>query len=828
MSRRGMRLRDLSRNIRAIAAGLPSARTPSTACSGVLRRTLGIAVAGLLLAGHGRHGVAGEHAPGERAPDTRAIERRAIDPGADAGIDLRSRYQHAAQYLPWMITRHVRGMRLQPQWSADGRVLRYAWDIPSTGDDAGERSTRSPPDESLSDESLPYQSVQYEVALETGEKTLSTAPPAQTAAPAPVRKLDDDIVVSPNGQWGVRVVDGNLYRVALTQDGATQQTALTTDAEPDHVYGLVPQWTSASLTSRLAGTPSRPYGLWSPDGHRFLTYRVDERKLYKLPHVVPLVPGARHQVPYLHLQNTAWPDSEHRQEAELIVFDMRSGTRTNLDIPRPGVGYSPTPEGGLRWSRDGNSIYAAPETRDFRSITLYQADAGTGRARAILSDGPAKTALQPDIDGGERFLPVGDGDEIIVYSERSDWGHYYLHDGRTGALKQALTQGEWSVHGVAHIDTEGRWLYFLAGGREPGHDRYYSHLYRVRLDGSGLTLLTPEDAHHEVQFSPDGRHFIDTASTVAMSPVHTLRTSDGTRAVALGKADTRALDALGWTSPRRFSVKAADGVTDLYGVMFLPSDFDDTRRYPIIDAQYGANFRIQTPRSFLRDSLNAMALSQLGFVVIHVDGRGTPLRSQSMQDLGFGRWDINLDDHVAAITQLAQRHRFIDIDRVGIYGHSAGGYSTVHAMLERPAFFKVGVASAGSHDFNLFIYPVNRERGRPQEYPAHFEPTNLLHADRLQGKLMLAHGYVDDNVHVANTLQMADALIRANKDFELFIHPSLNHQAFYRNGYVNRKIWNYFVAHLAGQTPPTDVRLPDLADATTTPPRPAAPASAAR
>ena len=713
-------------------------------------------------------------------------------PGGTQDSDevMTARYLHAAQYLPWMIRDRVSGTRLQPQWSADGRHLRYRW-------------------QTADGETL------HEVALDGDGapvvvRDAETASPAEAGAARPA--VADDVVVSPNGRWGVRVVDGNLHRIALP--GGTE-TALTADAVPDYVYGLVPQWTSASLTRRLAGTPARPYGLWSPEGDRFLTYRVDERKLYKLPHVVPTVPGARHQVPYVHFQNTAWPDSADRQEAELIVFDMRDGKRINLDIPKPGVGYSPTPEGGLRWSRDGRSIYAAPETRDFRSITLYQADAASGRARAILSDGPAQTALQPDVDGGERILPVADGDEIIVYSERSDWGHYYLYDGNTGALKNAITQGEWGVHGVAHIDAEGRWLYFLAGGREIGQDPYYSHLYRVRFDGSDLTLLTPDDAHHEVQFSPDGRHFIDTASTVSMPPVHTLRSSDGRRSVVLGKADTTALETLGWTPPQRFSVKAADGETDLYGVMFLPSDFDPARRYPIIDAQYGANFRIQTPRAFLRDSLNAMALAQLGFVVIHVDGRGTPLRAQSMQDLGFGRWDINLDDHVTAIEQLADRHAYIDIDRVGIYGHSAGGYSTVHAMLERPAFFKVGVATAGSHDFNLFIYPVNRERGRPQEYPAHFEPTNLLHADRLQGKLMLGHGYVDDNVHVATTLQMADALIRANKDFDLFIHPTLNHQAFYRNGYVNRRIWNYFVTHLGGQAAPADVRIPGADDAST-------------
>lgn len=674
---------------------------------------------------------------------------------------LRARYEHAAEYLPWRLGRYVSNRSIEPPRSAGNA-------------EAAGRAERTA----------------------QGHAAGSTA---EAVVPA-------DVVASPNGQWGVKVVDGNLYGIEL---GSGRSIQLTSDAEPDYVYGLAPQWASASLTQRLAGEPAVPYGLWSPDGHRFLTYRVDERGLYKLPHVVPIVPGAKHQVPYVHFQNTAWPDSGKRQEAELMVFDLRTGKRTNLDIPKPGVGYSPTPEGGLRWSEDGKKVFAAPETRDFRSITLHEADAATGKARAILTEGPVQTALQPDIDPDERFLPVGNGEEFIVYSERSDWGHYYLYDGRTGALENAITQGEWAVHGVERIDAEGRWLYFLAGGREPGHDPYYSHLYRVRFDGSELTLLTPENAHHEVQFSPDGKRFVDSYSTVADPPVHVLRNLEGRRVAELGKADASALRKLGWTPPVRFSVKAADGRTDLYGVLFLPADFDAKRSYPLIDAQYGASYRIQAPRAFLQDKLNAIALAQIGFVVMVVDGRGTPLRSQSMHDMGFGSWDIPLEDHVATIKQLAARFPFVDIDRVGIYGHSAGGYSTVHAMLEHPELFKVGVASAGSHDFDLFVYPVNRERGRPQEYPDHYEPTNYLHADRLRGKLLLMHGYVDDNVHVALTLQMADALIRANRDFDLFIHPARNHQTLFESGYVNRKLWDYFAQHLLGATPPGPVAIPD-------------------
>lgn len=691
---------------------------------------------------------------------------------ADAAA-MRARYQRAAAFLPSAIDPQLYGLSVQPQWTDDGTRMR--WSV----DDA--KGTHW-----------------YEVAIDSGRiSRLAEAPPA----PARVAAVPDTLS-SPNGRWQVRAEHGNLVRIDLL-DGS--RLALTRDAEPDYLYAVMPDADTASLTRRLAGKPAQPYGLWSPDGERLLTYRVDERQMFKMPFVVNVTPGAAHQLPFVHYQNTALPDAPI-QRAELMVFDMRTGKRTDLAMPAPAIGFSPTPVAGWFWSPDGRTVFAAPETDDYRQMTVYAADASTGAARVVASDRSALT-LRPDI--ATRFQPVGNGEEIIVYSERDDWGHFYLYDAASGEMKRQLTRGNWAVHGLQHVDVQRRLLYFTAGGREPGRNPYYTHFYRVSLDGGEPELLTPEDAQHAIRMSPDGQSFVDTFSTVDSAPVTRLRSADGQLRAELAKADLGALERLGWRPPVRFTVKAADGKTDLHGVMYLPADLDERRKYPIIDSQYSAPHVVVTPRRFVIDT--ELALAQLGFVVINVDGRATSLRQQSMQDLGFaGKQSAPLlvEDHKAAMEQLARRYPFIDIDRVGVYGHSAGGYRAARAMLQFPDFYKVGVASAGSHD--AYVHQsLARYYGRPQEYPDGFgEQPNMPLAGNLKGKLLLVHGDVDDDVHVGVSLQLADALIRQGKDFDMFIYPNRNHKNLW-DGYLTRRVWNYFLQHLRDESVPADVVLPD-------------------
>lgn len=684
--------------------------------------------------------------------------------------DLKARYEKAAEYLPWQIEKYVHGMSVTPNWSADGRSF---WFEETSAD--GNRY--------------------WQVELDGLRKTTLPAKPQPPQKP----KFDPSWVPSPNGRWAVRRQGNQLMRIELDSG---EQTALTADGEPDYAYGRVPDSDIQSLSKIRAGFPDLPYGLWSPEGDRFLTYRVDERMMYKLPMVVPIT-GEKHQIPWVHFQNTAFRSEARIQKAELMVFDMRDGSRVDLKIPKPLVIWEPTPKGGLRWSDDGRSVFAAPSNPDGKTLTAYVADARTGKARAMVTD-----TLPAEISPEKRFSYVDNGKEVIVYSMRSDWGHLYLHDGATGALKSVITQGEWAVHDIRRIDAENRWVYFTASGREPGRHADDAYLYRVRFDGSGLTLLTPENADHSVRFSPDGTHFIDTYSTVTMPPVTVLRSADGQASTELVRADISALKALGWREPQPFTVKSADGKTDLYGVMFLPHDFDPKKSYPIIEPEYmGGGI---TPRRFLQQSqLGAIALAQVGFVTILFDGREQIHRSAKQRldtapntsgdDASF------FDDHIAAMRQLAARHTFIDIKRTGIYGHSNGGWRAARALLQHPEFYKVGVATAGSHDYGTWINTVYPQAGEEPLESA----TNMEIADQLQGKLLLMHGYVDDDVHPAQTLQLAEALIQANKDFDMLILPTYEHKMFWRKGYAHRKTWDYFVQNLLQLSPPTGVKIAD-------------------
>lgn len=691
--------------------------------------------------------------------------------------EMSARYARAIEYLPWKIDRYVRGMSVEPHWDGDGSTFWYK------GDDGGKEEAF------------------YWVDPVSGVREILDTEPELPQEP----DHPEDLTVSPSGAWGIRAVDGDLYAVSLT-DGKSRR--LTFDAEPDYVYGTAPQSDLKTLRKRRAGAPLRVNGVWSPSGDQFLTYRVDERGSYKLPYVINIRLGEKHQVPVLATQNTALPGADDIPRAELMIFDMASGRRIDLDIPPPMMAYSPLPQDGLHWSLDGKRVYASHDSRDFRTVTVYEADAETGEARAVAVD----RGDLPLRGSGRRFHPVDGSDDVVLYSERDNWAHYYLYDGKTGKLKNRITKGEWSVHDGQYLDSEGRWLYFTAGGREPGRDLYYSHLYRVRLDGTGLTLLTPENAQHEIQFSPDGAYFIDTYSTVSTPPVTVLRASGGRFVMELARADISALEELGWTPPRRVKVKAADGKTDLYGTLYLPANLDESISYPILDAQYAGPQIVWAVRGFLEDRQTNIAMAQLGFAVLMVDGRGTPLRSQSFQDVEFGEGfgsPVIVADHVAAMRQVATRYPFIDIERAGIYGHSWGGYRAARAMFQFPDFFKAGLASAGSHDNFLYIFEHDRWFGMEEEFPDTYSvQSNIPLASNLKGHLLLVHGDIDDDVHVSNTLQLADALIEANKDFEMFIFPDRGHHNIKGDGYYLRKKWDFFVRHLLKETPPAPMPVP--------------------
>ncbi|HEX7024765.1 MAG TPA: prolyl oligopeptidase family serine peptidase, partial [Gemmatimonadales bacterium] len=398
------------------------------------------------------------------------------------------------------------------------------------------------------------------------------------------------------------------------------------------------------------------------------------------------------------------------------------------------------------------------------------------------------------------------------FSHRPEWGHLYLYDLATGRQKNAITSGEWNVLQLLRVDEKERTVYFLGAGREPG-DPYFRRLYRVRLDGTGFRTLTPEDADHQISLSPSGRYFVDAYSRPDVPPVSILRDSQGKDVLSLERTDISRLVATGWKPPIPVTVKARDGRTDLYGLLFRPTRFDSTKKYPIVNRVYpGPQTGSVGTRSFVAARSDAQALAELGFVVVEIDAMGTPMRSRSFQAAYYGNMgDNGLPDQVAGMKELGARYAWIDLDRAGIYGHSGGGYAAAGAMFRYPDFFKVGISEAGNHDNRLYEDDWGEKwQGllvkRPDGSTSYDNQANQLVAGNLKGRLLLAHGTMDNNVPPYNTQVVVDALIKANKDFDLLMLPNRGH-GFGNEPYMVRRRWDYFVKYLMGAEPPKEYQM---------------------
>jgi dipeptidyl aminopeptidase/acylaminoacyl peptidase len=439
------------------------------------------------------------------------------------------------------------------------------------------------------------------------------------------------------------------------------------------------------------------------------------------------------------------------------------------------------------------------------------ADAATGRVRTLFEE-TSPTQIG-SASGTENWRVLPASNTLIWWSQRENWGHLYRYDLATGTLRNRITSGEGNVADVRHIDAASGAIYFVGNGKEPGRDPYFRHFYKVRLDGRGQTLLTPEDADHTITPSPDGKYFVDSYSTPTTPPVTVLRDANGRVVMPLEKADISRLLASGWKPPTPFTVKARDGKTDIYGLMYTPSRMDSTRKYPIIDYIYpGPQSGSVGPRSFAPARRDNQAVAELGFVVVAIDGMGTPDRSKEFADAYYSRMgDNTLPDQVAAITQLAERHSWIDRDKVGIWGHSGGGFATAAAMFRYPDFFKVGIAESGNHDNRNYEddwgerYQGMLSRNGPSDNYA--DEANQSHASKLKGKLLLAHGGLDGNVPPYNTYLVVDALQRANKDYDLILFPNAGHGFGALNQYMMRRRWDYFVRHLLDAEPPKEYEI---------------------
>lgn len=661
----------------------------------------------------------------------------------------------------------------------------------------------------------------YRVTTESGDEAFIVDPAARTREAYPVPAETDRRngargraeSVSPDGTRAVFIRDFNLWM----RDVATgAETPLTTDGEKDFGYA----------TDNAGWTKSdRPVVVWSPDSKKIATFQHDGREVGEM-YLVSTNVG--------HPRLEAWkyplPGDEHIFTIHRVVIDTETKAITRLQMPPDphrstlcdhvvcggewvDVQWSPSQAQGAGSRAQGGDMLAFVSTsRDHKHEALRVAQVATGEVRTVLEE-----SVETFFESGNgrvnwRFLPASD--EVIWFSQRDDWGHLYLYDLVTGALKHQITTGEGNVTQLLRVDEENRQLYFLGVGKEPGRDPYFVHFYRIGFDGKGLTLLTPENAHHTISLSPSGRYFVDTYSTPDVPPVSVLRDMSGATIMELEKADISRLTATGWRPPMPFTVKARDGVTDLYGLMFRPSHFDPSKKYPIINNIYpGPQTGSVGSRSFSAARGDAGAIAELGFIVVKIDGMGTPWRSKRFHEAYYGNMgDNTLPDQVAGMRELAARYPWIDLARAGIYGHSGGGYATASAMFQYPDFFKVGVSQAGNHDNRNYEDDwaekwqgllVETKAGGTTNYD---NQANQLIAGNLKGKLLLAHGTMDANVPVYSTLLVVDALIAANKDFDLILFPNRGH-GFGNEPYMVRRRWDYFVTHLLGAAPPEDYEI---------------------
>ncbi|MFN3597525.1 MAG: DPP IV N-terminal domain-containing protein [Rubricoccaceae bacterium] len=610
---------------------------------------------------------------------------------------------------------------------------------------------------------------------------------------------------SPDGRRVAFVREHDLW---VRETASGEEIRLTTDGAPDYGYA-----TDSEGWRRSPGAAVK----WSPDGRRLVTHRLDERGVGRMPLWRARV-GRPEPVsfPYALPGDTLVP----RYERLVVDVDARSVTpfQAEPDHQRTSSCCGMMRDGELadiEWSADGQRLAYVSTSRDYATVTLRTVDPATGAVRDVLTE-----TVQPYFEsnaagrGTPNWRVLHDRGVVLWHSPRDGYHHLYLHDLASGAEVRRLTRGTWTVVDVLHVDEAEGFVYFTGAGREAGRDPYHRHLYRVALAGGEPQLLTPEDADHRVTFAPGGRFFVTTYSTLATAPITAVRRADGGVVLTAEQGDLAALDALGLPRPIPFTAPARDGQTTLYGVMYRPSSFDPARRYPIINHIYpGPQVGSIGERAFAPARRgNPQALAELGFIVVQIDALGTPMRSFDLHTHYYGDLaDNGLPDQIAAMRHLAAQHPYIDLDRVGIYGHSGGGFATAAALLRHPEFFKVGVASAGNMDNRGYTFYWGEKWQGPlvQREDGTDSYTNQAlqeYADRLEGKLLITFGSMDDNVHPAMTLLLVDALIAANKDFDLMVFPNRGH-GYANEPYHLRITWDYFVRHLLGKEPPAGYRI---------------------
>lgn len=593
--------------------------------------------------------------------------------------------------------------------------------------------------------------------------------------------------LSPDGKWEAFTEDYNLF-VKNLKTGEIKQ--LSKDGTKDYAYGSWYGWMDI-MEGEGTDRPEHFGVSWSPDSKWVFASICDTRtaeKMYLLDWSVDSL-----YRPRLLSYFRGSPGDTTMVYQHSAFFNVNSGKRVEPRLPK----LTHINSMDFEWSEKTEKVFMQYMSRGYQSVELLLLDLATGTQSSIYSD-----VSKTNIDNFDALMKEK-LNRVFFLSERSGWRQLYSVNLDSKEVVR-ITKGEYVINDIKFFDDEEQVFYFTASGVDEGANPYHEKLYRIDTDGGNFKALTSEGLHHHVQISPDGKFFVDNMST-AQAPTKTLlrSTETGKNIAKLGEADVSQL--VNYRAPQSFKVKARDGKTDIYGALWLPSNFDPSKKYPVVDHSYTGPHTHMFPVQF-RYSLYDQALAELGFVVMRVDGLGSSGRSKAFHDHSYKNLGGNLEDHISALKQLSKKFNWIDIDRVGIYGHSAGGYDAGHAVLAYPDFYKVAVASSADHDHRMEkAWWPEMYMGWPVDSAYHLQ-SNITMAGNLKGKLLITHGGIDDNVNPSASFKLAEALIKADKPFDLLILPSQRHG--YRGAYFKyflKTRWNYFIEHLLDQEPVWDI-----------------------
>ncbi|WP_231491019.1 S9 family peptidase [Pedobacter sp. Leaf170] len=633
----------------------------------------------------------------------------------------------------------------------------------------------------------------YLVDPKANTKTLTTDYKASNSAPGPRRSRGE--VLSPDGKKSILIKDYNLYVKDVASGKLTQ---LTTDGIKDYGYA-----TDNAGWKHSDGAILR----WSPDSKKIATFQQDQRNTKDM-YLVTTNVGS----PKLEAWKYPLPGDKEIPTIRRVIIDVEQPKVISLNVaPDPhratlsdDISSSGTFD-DIDWKADGSEVAFVSTSRDHKIEKFRIANATTGAVREVFEE-----VVKTQYESGQgainwRYLPATK--EIIWYSERDNWGHLYLYDSTTGKVKNQITKGEFVVARVVKVDKKTRTIYFIGNGKEPGNP-YFTHLYKIGFDGKKMVSLTPEEGNHVSSFSPSGNYIFDTYSQPNVPSVSVIRDLNGKLITTLEKTDVSRLAVTGWKAPTPVSVKAHDGKTDIYGLVFTPTKMEAGKKYPVIDYIYpGPQGGSVGSWAFSASRGDNQALAELGFIVVVIEGTSNPDRSKSFHDMSYGNMAENtLPDQITAIKQLAEKYP-MDTTKVGIWGHSGGGFATATAMFRYPDFFKVGIAESGNHDNRNYEDDWGERYNGLVENADYEAQANQNYAKNLKGKLMLVHGMMDDNVPPSNTLLVVEALQKANKSFDLVIFPNSAHGFGAYSPYMMRRRWDYFVQHLLNAEPPKDYKM---------------------